>query len=315
MKQSSMEVLLGLFVIAGLVLLAGLVVAFGQLLNLSRPTYEVKVDFTRLSGIGVGAPVRMLGIDIGKVAAHDLLPGGKGVRLTLAVYGQYSIPDDARMSVQTEGLLGDYYLEFSGGTGSPIPHDGAGVVNPKYVESYTPPTEIFQSALAKLDSTMANYNQLAVTLNKRLSNDQFFQDLDKTMQAAPQTVEDFRQMTLTVSKQVEDLVAESRKVMTDLRDLSDRLGKQVDSQGQNLDRLTAGLLTNVENLNRMLLALNRVTETINKGEGTVGGLLMRDEVYKELVATLQNSQKMLAEIRDMAKFIQEHPDALFWGHK
>ena len=52
---------------------------------------------------------------------------------------------------------------------------------------------------------------------------------------------------------------------------------------------------------------------MRKGEGTVGGLLMRDDVYKEMVGTLEHTQKMLGELEETVRFVREHPEAFVWG--
>ena len=38
-----------------------------------------------------------------------------------------------------------------------------------------------------------------------------------------------------------------------------------------------------------------------------------DEIYKEMVRTLEQTQKMLEELEETVKFIREHPEAFIWG--
>ncbi len=90
---------------------------------------------------------------------------------------------------------------------------------------------------------------------------------------------------------------------------------QVEHQGKNLDKITEGLLESTGQLSKTLASLREVTETVRKGEGTVGGLLMKDDVYKEMVGTLEKTQTMLEELEATVKFIREHPEAFVWGRQ
>ena len=314
MKQRSMELWLGLFVLVGLVLLSGLIVLFGELLEFSQTTYEVKVRFDTVTGLRPGTPVRMLGIDIGKVRDLEFRPGGKGVDMILVIDGKVDIPSDSRLTVLTEGLLGDNYLEFGGGTGEPLGHDGDATVKG---EAYKSPLEYLKDAVGGFKGTAATYDELARNLNKRLTDEEFFGNLKKAAKAAPEAIESFKATSVKLQELAQKLSAEATGLSTELKNLSAKVGKQVDRQGQNMDKLSEGLLTNMENLNKMLISLHEVTESVRKGEGTIGGLMMRDEVYKEMVGALEQTRKMLEELEETVKFIREHPEEFFrfslWG--
>ena len=128
MKQRAMELWLGVFVLGGVVVLGALVLLFGGLMKMSRPTYDVKVEFEKVTGLRPGTPVRMLGIDIGEVKDLQFRERGHGVQMVLQIDGSVDVPQDAPLMVLTEGLLGDNYLEFGGGTGKPLSHNGDALV-------------------------------------------------------------------------------------------------------------------------------------------------------------------------------------------
>jgi phospholipid/cholesterol/gamma-HCH transport system substrate-binding protein len=74
MSQRSMEVKVGVLIVVALGLLAGFVVVMGGLSF--QPTYTINVDFDNPGGLKAGAPVRIAGVKIGRVAAVDFR-GGK----------------------------------------------------------------------------------------------------------------------------------------------------------------------------------------------------------------------------------------------
>ena len=319
MKQRGMELWLGVFVLAGLGIIVTLVLGFGGLLRMSRPllrmsppTYEVNVEFERVTGLRAGTPVRMLGIDIGQVKDLRFMKEGRGVALTLEIDGDVDIPSDAPLMVLTEGLLGDNYLEFGGGTGEPLSRKGDALV---IGEPFRSPQEYLKEAVNGFKGTAATYEELARNLNKRLSDEEFFGNLKAAAAAVPKTIESFKATADELQKLTQQVSGEASELSAELKKLSESVNAQVEHQGKNLDKITDGLLESTGQLTKTLASLREVTETVRKGEGTVGGLLMRDDVYKEMVATLEKTQKMLDELRETVKFLREHPETVFWGRQ
>src|SRR5678815_1864284 len=74
MSQRSMEVKVGVLILVALGLLAAFVVVMGGL-SFQR-TFTVSVDFDNPGGLKAGAPVRLAGIKIGRIASLDFR-GGK----------------------------------------------------------------------------------------------------------------------------------------------------------------------------------------------------------------------------------------------
>ena len=70
-----------------------------------------------VSGLSSGAPVRLNGIDVGRVARIDLDPADPElVTLLLKIRGSIELHADAVASLETQGLTGVSYMEISGGT-------------------------------------------------------------------------------------------------------------------------------------------------------------------------------------------------------
>jgi len=305
-----MEVWLGVFVLVGLGVVATLVVEFGGLLKYSRTTYEVQVEFEKVTGLKTGTPVRMLGIEIGEVKNLKFREQGGGVKMTLQIEGGVNIPKDAPLAVLTEGLLGDNYLEFGAGKGEPLSKDGDALVTG---EPFRSPQEYLKEAVNGFKGTAATYEELAKNLNRRLNDDEFFADLKKAAAEAPKTLESFTETSKKLQALTEKLSVQATEISDQVKKVSDGLTSQVEHQGKNMDKLTESLLASTAELNKMLVSLSAVTQTVAKGEGTVGGLLMKDDVYKEMVTTLQQTQKMVGELEEMVRFIRVHHREFLWG--
>jgi phospholipid/cholesterol/gamma-HCH transport system substrate-binding protein len=138
MSQRSMEVKVGVLIVVALGLLAGFVVVMGGLSF--QPTYTINVDFDNPGGLKTGAPVRIAGVKIGRVAAVDFR-GGKVpihagereplIRVVAALESQFktSVYENSKWFVTTQGVLGEVYLAVDPGSPDhPVLKDGATVL-------------------------------------------------------------------------------------------------------------------------------------------------------------------------------------------
>lgn len=124
------ELRVGIFVLVGLFVLAvGIFYVTGG--NVLGPKYRLKTFLPEVSGLAIGAPVRLDGVEIGNVESIKLLqrtPGhvpdkNKNIEVGMRVDRRYQndILTDSAASLVTEGLLGNRYVNISRGvTGVPV---------------------------------------------------------------------------------------------------------------------------------------------------------------------------------------------------
>jgi phospholipid/cholesterol/gamma-HCH transport system substrate-binding protein len=136
MKQRAIEVRVGALILLAVGLVLGFVVLMGGLSF--QPTYTVYVAFENPGGLTAGAPVRISGVKVGRVAelefrgGLDRRPGEPDglIRAVAKIEKRYqsSIHDDARWFVSAQGVLGEMFLAVDPGTRSrPVLADGASV--------------------------------------------------------------------------------------------------------------------------------------------------------------------------------------------
>jgi phospholipid/cholesterol/gamma-HCH transport system substrate-binding protein len=76
-----------------------------------------------VDGISKGSEVRFLGYKIGEVASVKLNSQLNPI-IKMNVSNKYQIPDDSSISIQTDGYVGDKYLEIAPGFGVDYLKDG-----------------------------------------------------------------------------------------------------------------------------------------------------------------------------------------------
>lgn len=101
-------------------------VSFGGPVPLKPQGYRVNVTFTEAVQLATEADVRISGVPVGKVKAVE--PEQGRTEATLEIDSRYApLPDDVRAILRSKTLLGETFVELSGGTkGSPtIPENGS----------------------------------------------------------------------------------------------------------------------------------------------------------------------------------------------
>jgi phospholipid/cholesterol/gamma-HCH transport system substrate-binding protein len=136
MQERAIEVRVGALIVLAVGLVLGFVVLVGGLSL--HPTYTIYVAFENPGGLMAGAPVRVAGVKVGRVAELEFRGGLERrpgepdgmIRAVAKIERRYqgSIHDDARFFVTTQSVLGEMFLAIEPGTRSrPILQDGASV--------------------------------------------------------------------------------------------------------------------------------------------------------------------------------------------
>ena len=121
MQKYTMETLVGVFVIIGLLLIGFMTVKLGHVDFFSDKTYPLFARFTSVTGLRIGSPVYMFGIEIGRVERLSMDQKDRKAMVEVRIKRGVKIYDDAIASIKTEGLIGDKYLGIDpGGAGDPL---------------------------------------------------------------------------------------------------------------------------------------------------------------------------------------------------
>ncbi len=115
MRQSSVELGVGVFVLLGIICVGYLTLRLGEVELLRDNYYSLNARFTSVTGLKVGAQVEMAGVQVGQVEAVALDPKEFVALVRLKIKETIQLSEDAIASVQTAGLLGDKYIQLSQG--------------------------------------------------------------------------------------------------------------------------------------------------------------------------------------------------------
>ena len=124
MKKYSKETVVGIFVVIGLLCIGYMTVKLGNVGFFGENSYSLYGKFTTVTGLRVGNPVNMLGLEIGRVEKFTMDQENQQVVVEFKINNGIEIYDDAIASIKTEGLIGDKYVAIDPGGGGDLLADG-----------------------------------------------------------------------------------------------------------------------------------------------------------------------------------------------
>lgn len=277
MNRKRSELLVGLFLLVGLCLLGVMILKFGNLGEMFRDRYVLRILFPTAGGLTKGSEVKLSGVAIGRVDSEPT-PSDNGVVVELSVFEEFPIPEASRFSIGTEGLLGDSYvaitppkiptgrylkdgasIEGAGAGGLSALADSAGDLSEagrEVVVDMRNALRELNSALAKLDSsvlgeenltlfneTLAEFNAAIRNLNTEVLGTENTENLRAALANFRETSENLARASDTVAREAERLgpLLESAQATVDRA--GDAVGAVADASrkaGAAIDRATDG---------------------------------------------------------------------------
>lgn len=115
MRDSKLELGVGLFVLLGLAALVYLTVKLGAGEIVGGDTYNVEARFANTGGLNTGALVMLAGVGVGRVEEIRLDPADYSAIVDMKIRSGVRLPSDTMASIKTSGLIGDKYIALAPG--------------------------------------------------------------------------------------------------------------------------------------------------------------------------------------------------------
>lgn len=228
---------IGLVVILSVFLLLALTFKVNKF-SLSQAGYELKAAFIDSSGIEKNAPVRLSGVEVGKVKDLRLLydAAGTHVLLTLWLDKAALARKDSEAFVTTLGLMGEKYVELTAGSpDSPFLPPGSIIIG----------REPFDTAkfIEKGEQIAGNLDQAIVSMHKLTDgvNEVIIvhrEDMDKMLKNLVETSENIKAFSEDVKWHPWKLIrkSKSQKPKEDKQDLKKKETEKEDSKKKESEK-------------------------------------------------------------------------------
>ena len=281
----SIETKVGLFTLAGTMLFAFGVLVLGDVQF--HGTYPLYVLFDSAEGLPEKGPVKVAGVEVGKVETIAL--AGNRARVKVRVRKTIAVHQGARARVSSTGLIGSKYLGLTLG-------DPQGRV-------LAPGEEIEGTASFSFDEVMSKLGDL-------LKDDPEYGSLTKNLR---QTVNNFQ----TVSKALADSIGQQRTEIADIVRNIRALSANANRVAADLREITGERKEDVKialaNFRSISERLDRIAANVEKGEGLLGRLVNDPELGKSLNETMGNVNKATKDLQGFTNRIASIQ--LYWDYR
>jgi len=289
-KLTWTELRVGLFVLVGLIVLA-----LGVFYVTGGGTWVAKVRYRAyLPEVGQlqdGAPVTLDGLPIGNVESMGLTPHppdkAHNITLVIRINKKYAdqIRTDSTASLETEGLLGNRYVDITRGvTGSIIPKDGVipSGITPEMSDVVQRGYDVVQNLgvlETQISDIVTSVKKGEGTLGKVLYDPSLYNHFNSSAAKIDAMLGSIQQGQGTVGKVIssDELY---NKVNTAVDNIDDVLGAVRDQKG------TMGKLVYdpaiAENVKGISEKGNQLLSDVQAGKGSLGKFVTDDAVYNNL---------------------------------
>ena len=202
---------IGLFTAIGLLVLVFAIFFIGNQKSLFNSTFKVSGLFKNVSGLQVGNNVRFAGINIGVVNDIEIV-NDSSVKVVLLINSSVKkfIKKDSRMSIGSDGLMGDKLVIVApgiGGSSSEVNNgDQINSVNPvdvdKIIAKLTGIADNAGTLIDNLSQIVAKVNSGKGSIGRLINNDRMVNDLDATVKSAKSTMESVHKATSSINQTV-----------------------------------------------------------------------------------------------------------------
>lgn len=272
-------------IVGAIVVVAILVFIFGTMWLSGRSVSSdnlARIQFANVSGLKRASPVRVSGVNVGKVEKIEFIDVGK-VMVTASLPDQIRPRVDAEAKIVSVTLVGDYAVDFDPGRSGEILPRGKVILGTQDLGLAGKALELSDRADSVLIGAQAIVNkETAEQLRSMLTA------LEGTLKAAQRTMQIYGDSTRGPT-------AELTRTMASFRQLSNRLDSTLANPALSSTLTRTDTLAG--NLAAMTARFDSTLAAINRGQGTLGKLATDSGLYYDMRDLSKSMRELLDELK------------------
>lgn len=276
------ELRVGLFVLIGII---GVLTILFMMTDPAtfRGRYRVATVVQDAGGIRSGDPVRMRGVNVGRVRGFQLTP--EGVLIGLEIDGEWFIPEDSRTELISGGLLGGRTVDVLPGSSTERVARGA-----------TLPGELVLGTLEQTDDLGATVQDVLARMQALLS-DTTVGSIKGSAQELEALLGELTSVVGGQRQELGDLTASLNRTASELEDVATEASPGLSRTLARADSVMNRLTRTSETLDEATGALRSILGRMERGEGTLGLLSQDESLYRNLNQAAENASRLAEDIR------------------
>jgi phospholipid/cholesterol/gamma-HCH transport system substrate-binding protein len=327
----SREAKVGIFVVLGLVVLTFFTFRVSKWGGVAAKGYKLTVDFENAAGLEPKANVKMAGVPVGKV--EEIRLEGTRARLVLRIDKDVHIPIDSVASIQTQGLLGEKYVEILPGKRADqmLPPGGriANTQPPLNLEEIVRKVSLIADDVKRFTETLSgtfgteegkealteilrNVREASVVLRNVAGANE--ERLNRILANVDQLSGDLKDISSTNKEDVRVIIANLREFSRTLKEEAPDLARKLETMGEQVGGMVAENRENLKEgianfreasakLDNTLSSAEKVMAKIERGEGTLGKLVSDNTTIGSLNDTLEGISRYVRKGENLKTFL------------
>jgi phospholipid/cholesterol/gamma-HCH transport system substrate-binding protein len=241
----------------------------------------VRIQFPNVSGLKRASPVRVSGVNVGRVERIEFVEFGK-VHVLASLPPKIRPKLDAGAKIVSVTLVGDYAIDFDPGKSGQLLPEGRTILGSQDLGL----TGLATSLGERADSILLGARSIV--------NERTGEQLRSTLTALEGTLKAAQRTMQIYGNPDQGPTAELTRTMVTFRQLSARLDStlialRTDTLSAHLTAMTAALTSTSGRLDTLLAGMNR-------GQGTLGKFVTDSGLYYDIRELSQGMKKLLDEL-------------------
>lgn len=281
--------------VGSIVIVAILVFIFGTMWLSGRRVSAgntIRLQFANVSGLKRASPVRVSGVNVGKVESIEFQDVGK-VLVVASLPPKIRPRMDATAQIVSVTLVGDYAVDLDPGNDAQLLPPGRVILGTQEV------------GLSDRAGVLADRADSVLLGAQMIVNQKTADQLQATLTALQGTLKATQRAMEVLSDSRSGPTAELTRTMASFRSLSERLDSTLANPAlaravSRSDTLTGNLAAMSEQFTRTGARLDSVLAGVNAGRGTLGKFATDSGFYTDIRQLSQSMKRLLDEL-------QKHP--------
>lgn len=269
----------------------------------SRHLYAI---YNQVDGLGTSNPVLINGFKIGQVEKIEFLPDYSGRLIVKFSVTQknFAIPQDTRAKIVSSDILGSKSINLQLGEStiniedndtlqSDIEASLSESVNQQIAPLKAKAEDLIQSVDSAIQIVRTIFNQKA-----RTDLDSSFSSIRNSFEIFEKTMSRVDAIVIEEREHIKDIFTHIESITRNFEQNNERLSSTLENVEAITDSLAgSNLKQTVANASLAMQEVAELMEKVNRGEGTLGGLINNDTLYTNLETAANDLDQLLLDMR------------------
>lgn len=265
--------------------------------------------YDRVDGLKVSNSVIFRGYSVGQVNKIRFIgERSEKILVEFSVGKNLSIPSNTVAAIQSADLMGSKAVNLIPGDALTYAQSGDTLRTQLELGIVEQLNKHLEPLKKKAENIMVSLDTVLIALQEIFSEDAngnirgSLKSVSRTLDNMEQASGALNQLLAKESGRISDILQHINSVTGNLESSNGEISKSLSNITAISDSLRMVNLNNtVRYLNNVLLQTDSILAKVNRGKGTLGGVVNDDELYYNLTAISQNLNKLLTEFRQNPK--------------